>query len=205
MSGYGLIQDESVNRLLRKRLNTIPGFSQVTPELMPVFVIEGAEPDHEFLKGISLNGGLAVTNAVAGQLGNAVLWNPTGSGLLVTVQRFALRSSAAAEIIGGVVALATDRTTLTRTGPRDTRLRVDGVATTTTRARVSWDTTAAALVTTASNGQLYHLNAVAQVWFDIPFVLSPGFALAFSCQLVNTAMQVSFVWKERPLNPSELV
>jgi len=200
-----MIQDELLNRLVRKRLNTVPGFSSLTPELMPVFVVEGPEPDHAFEKGIALHSGLALGSALAGNLTNIVLWNPTNSGLLVTVRNFSLRAGTASEIVGGIVALATDRTNLTRTGTRDSRNRVDGIAVTTTRARVSWDNTVAALVSTTVNGTFYQNNGTTQTFHEIPFVLSPGFALAFTCQTANAAMQLCVQWTERPFNPSELV
>lgn len=138
--------------------------------------------------------------AVVGQLGAAILNNPAGSGLIVTIDYvtsdivsnmgFTLSSAvlvtgAAAGVPGAV---------------RDTRwAAASGNNFNNTGLVVTKNSEAGISINTVLS-----TSVVSQIFTMPGFVLTPGFAFVVEGTVVNTAINVRMMWRERKAVPGEL-
>lgn len=206
MSARGLLQDGSLNIALRKRLNTTPGADTLAPEIMPVFVVEGELPDHQFLKGVKLCTGAGEVTAVAGQLSFFQLRNPIGSNLVFTVTRARWTYSAGVTFwcflynqTGQSGSGATETT-------RDTRWAPLGSLTGRPRGILTVGTQVAPFSVNDLVGQFAKTNVTDEIVHECELVLAPGTVLTVFLETANVAIDAFTIdWNERPANPSELV
>lgn len=188
------------NGILHKLLDMKEGAPspQLAGDIQPVLVLEADRPEWKYLGGEYLCLGYGRVSAT--NIPHAHLQNDQGAGVLVVLEKFVVSCSAAGEIFGG------HRDGLVGGGSqafaeytfRDSRL---------SRAA---DVTAATVVTyDNAASQLTVPNVYARVLantpytFDIPVVLQPGDGFLVRGP-TGATFGVTFVWRERYLEPSEL-
>lgn len=181
-----------------------PGMS---PELMPVVIVQPEQPEMALLRSERLYSASVVQGGVAGQTCKGLIRNPANSGGLVILEAVWLFNIAGAidcqirtqPLPSPPVDLATVFTGSTR----DTRI-ARGVATSAVPgfAIVSNETSVAAPVGAIH----FHVNlpAVTPIPVTMPFVLGPNTALEVNGVQANQGFGFAFFWRERAAEPSEL-
>jgi len=163
------------------------GVVRLSETLTPITDV--ALPEFWALRGGKLGVARDLDPAVAAQYSCAVLRNPTGSGLLVIVEAIAVDITATSwyagiRPVGAVDLMAPALQRDSRWYPSNTGAQVGDVS------QVA-------------------LPAVAQAKGSAgffpwpPYILSPGFELCVFGAVVNTGIDVTFWWRERPA-PAEL-
>lgn len=199
-----LIQVPSYREALNRRLSIDGdgGPRELGPEIHPTFDMEPGPVDWQFLQGVRRVAGFAAQAAVGAQLQSILLINAAGSGVIAVVEEIVLSvPTASADVFnigrGSVITGGGTASVL------DTRWRssagVDG-STLTTLARSN----AASVL---ASGWL-SLDLAAQAvftWKDPGIILTPGFSVAIEHANVNLAIRASFRWRERALQPFEVV
>ena len=195
------IQQTRYDRLLRRVGNMIgPGskVGTVVSELFPMIDVENVPGELLTLMGTRLGFGGASITASAGNRAKLQLFNPAGSGKLVTMTTVVLSSNTTqtlryaneSAIRGAAVGTA---------GFRDTRAPVAEV----TSALIAFED---AVTTIPSDSRLAMIA-------DTPFrltdpngivILQPGTGWTVSTETLATSVQVAFFWRERVAEQSEL-
>ena len=171
-------------------------------ELVGQVVVQEWSDELYKLRGDNLACALASRSAVAAELAHCVIRNPAGSNNLVIIEQIWVAVSTAMLVI------------MAREGPA----LVVGFAPVATTFRDSRSGTVTAIgetvatVATLSNavGQGGNGFAVAPipaspgVQFDLPMVLAPGSGLIVRGATVNSTLRMTFLWRERIAEPSEL-
>jgi len=193
------LQQNRYDQLLR-RVGDLKGpgskVNDVLQELFPTIDVENVPGELLFLMGTRIGWGSAAKTPTAGKKSGIQLFNPAGSGHLITVSRFEISGSGQSNYSWGIVsvALATN-TGISRL--RDARVGIgpSGVA----ELRTSPD--AIALV----SGEIRLLAATVHVVTDVNSccVLSPGSGLSVIGG-VDIGLFVGFNYRERIAEPSEL-
>lgn len=201
------IQDWGINNLLTRRLNITdsPGpASTLAPEVMPVLQVKAPEEADRYLIGEKRCGNWAVVSGGVGSFGVYRIYNPTGSGTIVTVDWLSLRfftSAASAYCAIGLGGALTTTPTYPGSVALDTRYRATGAGLQSV-AQTVWDVVAAAPFTQV----LYRLyDEVTRVPTRIDAVLAPGYAFDVWPVATNQSIAVNLSWRERAAQPSELV
>jgi len=195
------IQQNRWDRMVRRVAGIIgPGskVSEVITELFPMINVEEPPSELYLLGGTVLgSGGLAV-NAAAGLFPKIQLFNPVDSGQLVTVTDVYASTS----VISGVT-MSRGTTTLASQAitalARDTRQIASSLPT----AQMFFEQTAG-LINAALDFQLLgnttlHLHSRNDV-----MVLAPGTGLSVGASTAGATLHITFLWRERPAEPSEL-
>lgn len=200
-SPFNAIQDYGLADVLSKRLNVQGGSSApaVAPELFPVLALENDRPEWSWLTGEILGASALVEGATAAQFSKVQLYNPPGSGLIVTVV-------ASLAISPATVAIArcpnTYVPTLLNNGATTQRdFRSRWAAANITTARTFRGAEAAA---TANVRNVWIIPGANYIPFYEPIVLAPGGTLEWAAATVNQALTVSILWRERSAQPGEL-
>lgn len=174
---------------------------RMAPELVPVVMVQDFEPELYRVRGERLLWDSADTGPVAGQYAQVNLRNDSTDHLVIVEHLFACDVTAATDFI---LAMGNNAVGLAGSvAGRDSRVgfvitagSVSGVIRTSTEAAI----------TGARGGQYY--QAVASQSVDLsrflPVVLAPSAALFVWDSRVNQQLYVSFGWRERPVEPSEL-
>lgn len=205
MSSLGIIQDGSLADMLRKRLNTQPGFDTVAPELLPVFIVQDDALDQQFLKGVKLCAAAGEVGAVAGQIGFFSLLNPAGSNVIIEVEHVRWSYDQGRTFCAWFLDVAATGGGITETA-RDSRWmrgtvsgRPRGIANAGTQVGPF---SAADLI--AEYNQLVGIESEIS---DSPgLIMRPGSLLRWSLETANVQIDTFMLrWRERPVNPSELV
>jgi len=193
------LQQGRYDQLLR-RVGDLKGpgskVNDVLQELFPTMDVENVPGELLFLMGTRIGWASGSKSPTAGKRAGIQLFNPAGSGQLVTVSTVILNSGAASAITYGIVsaALATNTGTPRH---RDGRVGVgpSGVA----ELRTSPD--AVALL----SGQIRLASSVSFTLRDgnSVCVLSPGTGVSFIGS-TDVATTVNFFYRERIAEPSEL-
>lgn len=175
--------------------------SELSPEISPVWIIEGLDAQYEFLKGVRLCGAQDDRSASVGDTSKYRLRNPVGSGVIATVEELQLNVATAADVIVTVNTQTVDFPVAVTTGVRDQRWAPGTIQRT-------------ALLFTASNTQagspagtgLLRRDAVADavVIYDKPIVLTPGTAVDWGTVTTNVKSKGSVTWRERAAQALEL-
>jgi hypothetical protein len=194
------IQVGRYNLLLHKLLAMEEGAPapQLTGEIVPCIVLENDRPEYRVLGGVNsyLGGGLAA--AVVGELGETVLFNPVGSGVLVILQWAACTLSTNSNIelrnhavvpagLTPIAAIAADR-------------RQDGFPAAQLQSGTS--------VATGGTRRALAFHQAGRTPFE-PVgpgrepVLIEGTGLGFATNAANIGMQWNYYWTERKLEESE--
>jgi len=195
------IQQNRWDQLVRRAAGIVGGGSQVNDtlnELFPVIDVERVPIELLALMGTGVAWGQVSSPAVAAQVARAQLFNPADSGKIIAVTSVFYRSATVMDMFFGVLQVAlANKSAVPRY--RDSRFGT----TLTPVAELRTDDNAAATPASFRTGttavgfdELRDDNGIA--------VLSPGLGLVCSGSAVNTEMRVSFLWRERVAEPSEL-
>jgi hypothetical protein len=201
-----LFNESLVGRFNRgiQRLHNMKGGTpapQVTPEIGHNIILENDRPEHHYLVGSVLAAGLVDVAAVAAQTNNHRLRNPGGSGVMIVVEEVMISSTGAAPLSAALTFQDADLATgLGFKVLRDLRGRNSGDMT-----RV------VGLISRSNNvapvGQTFASMITAAnfptLW-PLKIVLPPGTTLDFNSTGVNIETIVTYVWRERALEPSEV-
>lgn len=191
------------NAILHKLLAMKEGAPAPTlaPDILPVLVLESDRPEWAYLGGVALASAGAERAGVALQVAHLQIFNPVGSGALVIVNELVLASDNSAVIQWGVTptAMATNETV---GGAADTRL-LSPIAVRNVAAQIRSDSTVGLL------GMSYTLGTIRVITNQgivIPqdVVLAPGTGLLVSNRAIAALLQVTFIWRERAFEPSEV-
>jgi len=198
------IQQNRYDQLVRRVANIVAPGSMVNDtlnELFPTLDVENLPPELYILSGTSLAFGGGSVGPTAAQGSKMQLFNPVGSGQIITVTR-ALVSHATglSTVRWGVtgVALASGFATQifqdTRKGIGADGIPVGGIFAQTSVALAP----ATGSVTFPADTPFYLENP------DGLAVLAPGTGLDIGLGTVNIAITVTFWWRERAAEPAEL-
>jgi len=193
--------DTFIRRLLPIKDRSIaPIFAS---ELVGQVVVQEWEPEFYKLRDENLCIGLAAQAGVAAEFTHVKLRNPIGSGNLVVLEEVWFRPAAGVSIeMAQVISVATVGFTNQATAFRDMRAGgLPGVGVTV--AQVSIETNVAPLGGTAI-ARLQPL-ATDTMRLKLTMVLPPNSEIIFRALTVNVGMQVTFLWRERGAEPSELL
>lgn len=195
------IQQNRWDQLVRRVSNIVGGGSQVNDtlnELFPTLDVESQVAELMFLAGTRRGIATVQINATAAVLNHHQLFNPVGSGLLVTLTRVDIRDSAGQLVeFDTAVAPLTNLTSNPRL--RDSR----GPLTALPVAQPRNVQQAGGLPAVGS----IIVQANVSLRIDDPqglFVMAPGTGVTFATTVVNTSSQVMFWWRERLAEPAEL-
>jgi len=195
------IQQNRYDQLLRRVAGIIgPGskVSQVITELFPMIDVENVPSELLLLAGTRICMGGGTTAGVVGQSGRAQLFNPLGSGALITLTDIFVSGTSTTTVRWGRsnVSFAARITTEVFTDFRnDVGSRPIG--------QIHQDTSVALATATNQTRILVNVNLHIQPKNDI-CVLSPGFGFEIGLATQNTAFLFGFNWRERAAQPSEL-
>jgi len=199
------IETGRYSELLRKALGmkgqqTVA--AELSPELSPTWQLEGPTLEWEFLKSVKHLASAERINPNVAGAGQMRLLNPVNSGVLAVVDLVTFNAGATLEYTIRIIAATAGLLNSALTVATDTR----------------WETVPAgqqsALLVTFQNittigvgsGTIFRpqqLVANAFNRFDIPVVLTPGFALDFGSRNANQTVSLGVYWHERQLPPLE--
>lgn len=197
------LQTSRYDRIMR-RVGDLKGpgskVAEVIAELFPMIDMENLPGELLALGGTGLAWGNATVTAVAAMSGRVQLFNPEGSGTLMTVSQVQAQNSALNDDFTlGVTNTALSALQATR-GFRDSRF---GFATL-PLGEIRQDVTAVA------SPNHFRVSIEALFSFKISdensvACLTPGFGLNVSSIVQNTTIKVAIAWRERAIEPSELL
>jgi len=194
------LQQTRYDQLVRRAGGIIgPGskVGEVIPELFPTLDLEDPPAELQILGGTRICFGGSTQSSTASQAGRYQIFNPAGSGHLITVTQFIFSLAASAVVRYGLVnqAIATVGTQRFSDGRKDfTALPVGQVN----------QVTSVALA--PATGQ-YRSAANDPTGLHDPkgiFVLPPGIGLEVGSNGLNVTNNCTFHWRERPALESEL-
>lgn len=195
------LQQNRYDRLLRRVGGLIGPGSMVNDalgELFPMIDVESLNAELAFLADWRLAVASLSHAASVGDQNHVQLFNPADSGVLVVLERVDLQTSA--DQFFRYVTTATALANFTANqGLRDTR----GGVTTTPVAQLR-DVQISAGV--SREGQIFVRADVNEVLEEKKglYVLAPGTGVEFVTTVVNLDTTMSFLWRERAAEPSEL-
>lgn len=175
---------------------------ELSPEISPVFVLEGPAVEWEFLQGVRICGVTTVVAAVVGNRSIARLRNPLGSGIIATVTLVEQSTQGVAEV---ELQLGRAQVNLAITGAtavRDSRWSPTSVL---FRTAMQASSTAAGAVPEGEDvlwRTLLPDNVEGRYRQGI--MMQPGDSLDLSSTTLNVTMHATYAWKERPVAPLEL-
>jgi len=195
------IQQNRWDQLIRRTAGIVGGGSQVNDtlnELFPVLDIESLRSELQLPATTRLAFSSVVQNALAANTNHAQLFNPTDSGALVILERVDMRVTAAQQMrfVMATTALANFNA---NHALRDTRTGILSQPIGQVR-----DVQQVAGV--AQFGTIFLQASVNETINDKDglFVLAPGTGITFATTTINTGSSVSFWWRERIAEASEL-
>lgn len=166
--------------------DAIAGVDRLSESLQPVFDIWGT-PEHAALRGELLCWGAAIAAAGgAGVRSQGILFNAATSGKLMVLEH--ANTSVTAPTLAFVTSVA-GYTIQTSVGVRDSRLSTGRIGELYAK-------------TTGAFSGAYRGNARNSEW-DRPIVIAPGTGVSLDPSADNTAITVTFVWRERRMLPGE--
>jgi len=190
------------DRLLR-RVGDLKGpgskVNDVLEELFPVFDVENLPGELYRLAAINLCFGGAFLGAVVAQAGRFQLFNPVGSGKLVTITSARLSPNGVAIVRWGISnsVFGVDVQTQVFRDARD-------FAPDQPTAQVRTDTSVA-LATATQQSRVLNNTAVVIESPNGVAVLPPGRGFEIGSDLLNADVSCAFEWRERVAEPSELI
>jgi len=197
------VQQTRWDRLIRRVSGSIgPGsrVSETISELFPVLDVESVPGELLLLSGTSLCHGAGSALGAAGEIPNIILFNPPGSGHLITITQVAVRSSIGNDIMRCEVSSGVSGAQLDTERFREGRLITP---------------------TTVPVGQVRSLSNPSQIAEQVAFalpiddskffsdqnglaVLAPDTKYVVASTSVTTTITVTFWWRERQAQESEL-
>jgi hypothetical protein len=214
------IQRSGLNDILRRSLTIkgdLPPSPVVGAEIVPVLTLENDRPEYAFLAGERLCHAHLDNIAVAAQFSKTAFENPQGSGLLAVMEGITGEVGTAGNAFFNVYIAGPDTPMsafigAAAVGPltgqaRDFRwARTDTLGTAVAPTScVTWQLVSA---TDFAGGIFTDSNVAAFTYADIlkrigTLVIPPGWKIGIRPGAVNQGSCVSFVWRERPLEPNE--
>jgi hypothetical protein len=173
-------------------------------DLMPVLpVLDPASPENALLRRERWCAGHILVTSTAGNYAQVGITNPAGSGKLITLERAVLFGSSGAQVYGRVLSLALGYgVTSTNVQNLDGRGCTDSV--TPAPSAVVGSRDLAIAISPFFN--FSDLPAAGAINLDLRgIVLAPAWQFLLSRAIVGAAnLAVTFVWRERAVNPDEL-
>ena len=194
------IQQTRWDRIIRRvsaSVGTSSHVSETLSELFPVIDIERVPGELLLLGGTQICIGQTQTVPTAALIPLSSLRNPGGSGALMTITHIRMNSNAT-QIGQGGPSLNTLPTAGTQ-AIRDTRRGPTNVPT----GRILSDLSLVA----GPNFYKFMLNNTMDLVIEDPngvAVLGPGSSFIVGGSVINTALRVGWMWRERPAEESEL-
>lgn len=194
------VQNTRFGRLMQAAFNLKQRLTlgETLPDVMATFPISNreAQPELEVHAGVDFCRAYALTANVAAQVPSVLFSNPAGSGKVATIDEMVFTGGGGNLFLsmGGAGAAAATLPSYT-----DFRRAQQGRPT----CRLQTLSAAAATPAVAMWAQGM-VNGVA-VYFAGPIVLTPGGSLWAEHSTVNTSLYGSFRWRERVLEPGELI
>ncbi len=163
-----------------------------------MFDVENVPAELLLLAGTRMGLGGINIGATAANNNLIQLHNPAGTGILVTCTDVFIQSTTAQAVNFNLsdVVLATNIATVEQ---RDSRIGVSAPTTAQVRRGIQVAATGAAGVLQLEAATVLHLTSNRGL-----FVLGPATNVIFSTTTVNTDLLVTFLWRERVAQPSEL-
>ena len=195
------IQQNRYDRLVRRVTSVVGGGSQVNDtlnELFPMIDVESLVAELLFLSDTRMAFGSVDLAASVGNLNHHQLFNPLGSGNLITLTHVGFESDTAQRFEFDTTTVASTNLTGSRRY-RDTRSPI--VAQPIGQVRSVQQAGGLPLI-----GGLFVGAADREVLEDSNglFVLAPGTGVTFASETANIGTMVSFLWRERVAQTSEL-
>ncbi len=195
------VQQTRWDRIVRRVSGSIgPGsrVGETLPELFPVLDVENVPPELFLLGGTLLAMGSSELSAGAGLFANIGIFNPLGSGKLITVTTCVVGVNFTGKLLWSTSHTAFT-TEVTTKASRDTRvvspeIPVGQIREETSAGLLTHD--GQARVTLSDPLTLHDSNGIA--------VLSPGGGFAVATGTTNKLITAAFFWKERVAEASEL-
>lgn len=195
------LQQNRYDQLIRRVGGLIgPGskVSEVISELFPMFDVENLPGELFLLGGTRLGFGSALQPGIAAERARVQLFNPVDSGIIVTMTTVLFSVPAAAVV--RLVSTINPESTAVASIVRDTRLGV-------TTATVAQVRAASEVAVLAANGGEFTSQANVLNRITDPngiIVLGPGTGLTITNTLANSSLTVTYFWRERSAEASEL-
>jgi hypothetical protein len=197
------------NRALQKLLaiKGPPPVRQVGGEIVPAFTIfYGAE--NRYLEGWNRFGVAGSAGPVAAQPNNFRFRNPAKSGVIAVIEKITFSSAANDLLAGGRILSAGVLPTIDLTVAQNgfqIDLRQGDPNTLNSACRTSRDTGSSPNTNTFWLAQVL-ANTPVDVMVDEnqEYVVAPGDVLQFDSTTVNTKCTLAWLWRERPIEESEL-
>ena len=196
------LQQTRYDRLVRRVGGIIgPGskVSEALSELFPVLDVENLPPELFILNDNRLAVGAEDRpGAGAGNFNQIQLWNSLGSGVIITVTHFVVSSNGNQEArYGAEISRRTN--SITNKQFRDSRLRVTEQPLGEIRHEINAAITPNVGIVRVVAGVETRVEDINGV-----YVLAPGSGLTVVNGAANTSLTVSFFWRERAAESSEL-
>lgn len=178
-----------------------PSLLDLSPSVMPTLALDRGV-DHRYLEGWNRFGNNAVVAAVAASFGNIKLRNPVGSNVMVVIERLLWYAAGDSPQMGWGTT-TTDLTTIivntfSRFDPRGNpqpTLIFSSQSTATVF-------TGPVIQIPAGNTGATQAEFVTSLNTEIPII--PGNAIQLQSVVANIAVNASVIWRERPMETSEL-
>jgi len=198
------IQQNRWDRLIRRAGNIVGGGSEVNDtlnELFPTIDVENVPGELLALMGTRIAFGGSIVTAGGGLRPQIQIFNPVGSGTIITVTRMIVASSSATVPLQWAITNVAFTTLTSRGSLRDSRLLDPATNSSVAEIRVQSSAVPVAVVgvTRASANDPFQLEDENGIC-----VLSPGFGLGVDSGTVASLLAASFYWRERTAEPSEL-
>lgn len=199
------IQQNRWDRLIRRAAGIVGGGSQVNDtlnELFPTFDVENMPAEMLALSGTRVAFGGGVVSSAPAEAPTMQIFNPAGSSMLMTVTKVLLSHNVTATTIGrwGITSTALP-TAIDTEVFRDTRFGLDA------------SSLPAGQVRTQSAAALANATGQTRLLPNVPFqlddenglaVLIPGSGFEIGIAALQSVISVTFYWRERVAEPSEL-
>jgi len=196
------LQQNRYDQLIRRVGGIVgPGskVSEALTELFPIIDVETLKAELQVLSGTHLAFGGVRTPAVAAQFSSLQLFNPAGSGLILTLTEVRLSTSTASEV--RIAFESATRGALALNGLfGDSRLGITPLAT----GQVFFANNVAL---TPNQGRVKCNANVDETIIYNPngnWVIAEGTGLTFGMETANGLLQGNFLWRERVAEKSEL-
>jgi len=195
------LQQTRYDRLMRRVGGLLgPGskVSEVLSEIFPTVDVERVPGELLYLSGTKVAYGGTTVSAAVALFSQVQIFNPVGSGKLLTVTRMVVSVTLSNEIrwdVGGIALAAS----VGNQRVRDTRVSVDEIASgqiRTAQSAVVGNLTGVAFLEAADPFTLEDENGIA--------VLAPGSGLVVGTGGANVTIRVTYYWREREALDSEL-
>ena len=195
------LQQNRYDRLLRRVGGMIGPGSMVNDaltELFPMIDVESLNAELSFLSDWRLAFGSTLQSASVGEQSLSQIFNPVDSGMLVVLERVDILTNTDQNIEYGLSALPlTDFNA--NVAMRDTRPGILRLPVTQLR-----EVQQAGSIATFGLLFVLDLGTFTMEEKKGLFVLAPGTGLTFSTTTANTSFNVTYLWRERVAEPSEL-